>query len=497
MPVPWIIVLICVCMILAAVILTVIVKTLCFKPSKKTSAACYAESTDPAGAEKLAEAIRVPTISRLETDQTDWAAFSHFQDLLRTQFPLVHQKCDKTVISGYSLLYCLKSSHPEWKEKSDHPEPSGKPVLITAHMDVVPVEDGTEDAWTQPPFSGKIKDGIVWGRGTLDTKVHLIGALEALERLLGKGFSPARDIYMAFGHDEELNGQQGARGIAEYLKNQGLEFDFVLDEGGCVVKNVIAGIDQPIALVGIGEKGYANIRLSVTKDGGHSSMPAPHTSLGILAKAICRLEDHPFKPRLTAPTRAFLMRIGPYMKGVNRVILANLWLFKPVFIHVFSKTNSGSALLRTTIAVTMAQGSPAPNIIPQKSSAVVNSRILPGEDGEKLMDHFRKTLKGLPVDMKPIHLDNPSRLSTCDSNAFHSIETLIEEFCPGAIVAPYLVMASTDAKKYECVSENIFRFSPYVIDNEELGKIHGTDENISVANVNRCIDFFIALFERL
>lgn len=474
-------------LILAAVILAVAVKTLRFRPAAKSPCPHYAQSADRAGAEKLAQAVRVPTVTYMDPGKSDWSAFEGFQQLLEALFPLVHKHCKKTVINGYSLIYHLESDSPA----------GGKPVLITAHMDVVPVEEGTESEWTEPPFSGNIRDGLVWGRGTLDTKVHIIAALEALERLLEKGFSPARDIYMAFGHDEELNGEQGALKIAGYFKDQGLEFDFVLDEGGCAVTGAIAGIDRPIALVGVGEKGFANIRLSVTKDGGHSSMPAPHTSLGILAKALCRIENHPGKLRLIAPARAFLMRIGPYMKGVNRVILANLWLFKPVFLRLFSKMNSGSALLRTTVAVTMAQGSPAPNVVPKKSSAMVNCRILPGEDGETLLRCFRKILKGLPVDLEPIHLDDPSELSPSDSDAFRALERLIEEFCPGAVVAPYIVMASTDARKYECVSKNIFRFSPYVIDNEDLAKMHGTNENISVINVNRCIDFFTALMERL
>lgn len=480
------IILICIIAILSAIILTVIIKTIRFKPAVKSSFSNYADNNDTAGAEKLAQAVSVPTISYIETDKIDWTAFKKFHVFLEKQFPLLHKSCEKTVINGYSLVYHLRSNSPK-----------GKPILITAHMDVVPVEEGTEDAWNEPPFSGNIKDGMVWGRGTLDIKVHIIGAMEALERLLKKGFSPARDIYMAFGHDEEINGEQGALKIAKYFKEQGLEFDFVLDEGGCAATNILGGIDKPIALVGVGEKGYANIRLTVTQDGGHSSMPAPHTSLGILAEAICRVENHPFKPRLIAVTSDFLKRIGPYMKGINRVILANLWIFKPVFLSVFSKMKSGSALLRTTIAVTMAQGSPAPNVVPQKSSAVVNSRILPGETGEMLMDHFRKALKGLPVELEPINLDEPSKLSPSDSEAFRYVESLIEEFCPGSIVAPYLVMASTDAKKYECVSKNIFRFTPYVVDNDYLEKVHGTNENISVVNVNRCIDFFTALMERL
>lgn len=481
---PWVIFVI----LLAAVVLIVTIRTRRFRPVESPGVGRYQESAEQAGPEKLAEAIRIPTISYMDEEKIDISSFLQFHALLEAQFPLFHRVCEKTVINNYSLLYRLKSPNPD---------PSRKPVLITAHMDVVPVEEGTESDWTEPPFSGKITDGMVWGRGTLDTKVHITAAMEALERLLGKGFSPSRDIWFAFGHDEELNGQNGALQMAGYLKSLGLEFDFVLDEGGCVATNVVAGLGKPIALVGIGEKGFANLRLIASQDGGHSSMPARHTSLGILAQAICRIEKHPMKLRLIGPTRSFLMGVGPYMKGLNKVILANLWLFKPLFLSVFSQTNSGSALLRTTAAVTMAQGSPAAGVIPQKSTAVVNCRILPGEDGQQLLEHFKKVLKGLSVTVEPLKLEDPSMQSPSDTPEFRYIESLIGEFCPDAIVAPYLTLAGTDARKYECVSKNIFRFTPYVIDNDDLDKLHGTNECISVANVNRCIDFFEALFERL
>ncbi|NCB73142.1 MAG: M20/M25/M40 family metallo-hydrolase [Clostridia bacterium] len=473
---------------LALIVLVVAVRTHRFKPHASSVESSYMQSENLSGAQKLSKAVKIPTISHIEAENNDEAAFHSFHELLEEQFPLVHKNCEETVINKFSLVYRLKAGTPN---------PDKKPILITAHMDVVPVEDGTESDWTKPPFSGSIVDGTVWGRGTLDTKVHLIAALEAMERLLEKGFSPPRDIYLAFGHDEEINGEEGALKIAEHFKNKGLEFDFVLDEGGCAVTNVLGGINKPIAMVGIGEKGFANIRLSVTMDGGHASMPAPHTSLGILAKALCRLEENPFRPRLIPSTRAFLMSIGPYMTGINRMVLSNLWIFKPLFLRIFSKTNTGGALLRTTIAVTMAQGAPAPNVVPQKSSAFVNCRILPGENGEMLLNHFRKTLKGLPVELEPVALDNPSALSGCDCEAYRLIESLIGEFCGDVITVPYLVMASTDARKYEAVCENIYRFTPYIIDNEDIGKIHGTDESISVVNVNRCIDFFTALFERL
>lgn len=473
--------------LLCAVVITISVRTLRFRPPVRSSGISYSPNTDLIGAEKLAQAIRIPTISYMDAEKTNYNTFLRLHEMLQIQFPLVHHHCEKTVINEYSLIYRLKAVG----------EPEGLPILITAHQDVVPIEADTESDWTEPPFSGAIEDGVLWGRGTLDTKIHLIGAMEALERLLQNGFSPKRDIYFAFGHDEEIGGQEGALRIAEHFAQQRLRFAFVLDEGGCVAVNVLSGIEAPVAFVGVGEKGYANIQLSVTKDGGHSSMPAAHTSLGILAQAICRVESHPFQPRLIAPTKAFLLRIGPYMKGINRLVLANLWLFLPVFLQVFSKSKTGGGLLRTTMAVTMAQGSPAPNVVPQKSSAVVNCRILPGDSRERVLSHFRNVLKGLSVNVEPLYYDEPSKISESSSDSFLQIEEVIGRIFPESIVAPYLVMAGTDAKKYEGVADNVYRFSPYLIDNADLAKIHGTNENISVANVNRCIDFFITLLEKL
>ena len=478
-----------VALVIAVLVLIIAVKTARFKPLASVSDSGYSPDGGTADAERLAEAARVRTVSYIDGDKIDRDAFLQFHGLLEKQFPLLHARCEKTVVGGFSLLYHLQS---------DHPEPKGRPVLVTAHMDVVPVEAGTEDAWTEPAFSGHISDGFVWGRGTLDTKEHLIGAMAGLERVLSKGILPARDVYLAFGHDEELSGLEGAGQLAALFKARGLDFEFVLDEGSFAVRGALSGIDKPLALVGVGEKGYANIRLTVTRDGGHASMPAPHTSLGILAKAICRIEAHPMRPRLIAPTRAFLLRVGPHMTGFNKVILANLWLFKPLFLRVFSKTNTGGALLRTTTAVTMAQGSPAPNVVPQKASAVVNCRILPGDDGTSVLAHFRKRTKGLGVDVEPLTLEGPSEtLSPADSDAFHYLEGLINEFCPGSIVAPYLLTAASDAKKYECVSKNVFRFTPCVIDSEDMARFHGTNERVSISNINRCVDFFAALFERL
>lgn len=467
--------------ILVILIIIVAIRSYVFKPKSEDTISDYKPSLDLETAKKLSEAIRLKTISHMNSADTDWKEFEQFQLFLKQQFPQVHSVCTRTVINSYSLSY-------HWKGRSK--DPSLKPILITAHMDVVPVEEDTTDDWLYPAFEGAMKEGYVWGRGTLDIKIHLITALEAVERLIKEGFVPARDVYLAFGHDEELDGMQGAYKIAEYYEKQGLQFEFVLDEGGFVSNNILAGIDKPIGLVGIGEKGFANIKLSVTSDGGHSSMPSKHSSLGILAQALCRLEKHSCRLKLIPPVRQFLKSVGLHMKGINHVILTNLWLFQPLFMKVFSATNTGGALVKTTIAVTMAQGSPAPNIVPQKSSAVINCRILPGETGEDLMKFLSKCLKGLPVKLKPLVLDDPSKISPTDTQSYQKLSSLIRKYCDNAIVLPYLVMASTDARKYESVCDNIYRFTPYIIDAEDTEKIHGTNERISIENINRCVDFF-------
>jgi carboxypeptidase PM20D1 len=437
---------------------------------------------DTKGARKLSEAVKIRTISYSDSEKTDFGAFLSFHALMEKLFPAFHKACEKTVVNGYSLVYRWPGS------------PGKKPVLVTAHMDVVPVEPGTEEDWEKDPFGGEISGGRVWGRGTLDTKVHIVAALEAAERLIQAGFIPSRDVWFAFGHDEEPGGEQGAKKIADYFAKKGLDFEFVLDEGGCLVDGAVAGVDKPVAFVGVGEKGYANIRLTAKGDGGHSSMPGKHSSLGILAQALCRLEAKPCRPRLIKPVREFLLRVGPEMGLLNRVILANLWLLKPLFLSVFSKTRSGSAMTRTTTAVTMAEGSPAPNVMPQKSTAVVNFRIIPGETGKDLLNHIEDALKGLDVTAEPLTLDEPSAISPSGTEGYRLIEKLTLELYPGAVVTPYLVMASTDARKYEPVSRHIYRFTPYRIMNEELSKMHGTNENITVENVGRCIAFFKKLF---
>lgn len=473
--------------IVAALITIVIIRTLTFKSNTAGRQTVEINDTidENETARKLSEAVKVKTISNIDYNSTDWNEFNKYHKLMEELFPLVHAAMEKEIINGYSLLY-------HWKGKDNRK----KPILITAHMDVVPVEDGTESDWTYGPFSGDIKDGYVWGRGTLDTKIHMIASLEAAENLIRDGFVPEGDIYFAFGHDEEVGGMQGASKIVEHLKSKGMAFDYLIDEGGCVTLNAIGGITKPLALVGIGEKGFANIKITLSGEGGHSAMPPKHSALGLLAKAIGNLENNQCRARLIKPVREFLMRIGPEMGFINRLILSNLWLFKPLFISIFSKSKSGNAMLRTTTAVTMAQASMVPNVLPQKASAVVNFRIIPGETGAGLLLHVKDVNKGLPIEVEPLILEEPSMLSSSDTEGFAKIESITKTLYGDVIVAPYIVMAGTDARKYESICENVYRFTPYLIDNSELGKMHGTNENISIENIKRCTQFFHTLFKQ-
>ena len=429
-------------------------------------------------------ALLLATVSHHYAVKTDWAVFEKYHELMRELFPLVHRELQLTKINRYSLLY-------RWPGRDS----TKKPILFISHMDVVPVEEGTEKDWEEKPFSGAQKDGFVWGRGTLDTKITMIGALEAVETLLKTGYVPEADIYLGFGHDEETGGKEGALHIARHLEEQGISFEYVVDEGGMIVEGSVPGVSKPVALVGVGEKGYADIEISVKKEGGHASMPPQHTSLGYIAKVIMNLENNQGRMRLSKPAAGFLRTVGPEMKGINKMILANLWLFKPLFMRVFSKTRAGNALLRTTTAATMASASVRPNVLPQKSTATFNFRIAPGETVQDLLDHIKRVNKGTDIEINPIQLEEPSSISSTDTKGFRTIERVANALFQDIIVAPYIVLAGTDAKKYEKVCSAVYRFAPFKVKSDDLNRMHGTNERISYENIEKCVQFYIQLIK--
>ncbi|HLG33340.1 MAG TPA: M20/M25/M40 family metallo-hydrolase, partial [Bacteroidia bacterium] len=346
-----------------------------------------------------------------------------------------------------------------------------------------------------PAFSGALDSGFIHGRGTLDDKCGVLGLLEAVEYLLGKNFVPQRTIYFAFGHDEEVGGS-GAKKMAEWFFKKNIEAEFILDEGGSIVTDVIKEVKQPVALIGIAEKGYATVELSIDEESGHSSMPPPQTAIGILSSAIAKLEAHPFPSRYDGGTKGLFDFIAPEMNFTNRLVFANPWLFSPVIKNILSKKNSTNSGIRTTTAATIFNAGDKENILPHHASAIINFRILPGEKVEDIVTHVKNVIDDLRINitLKGISY-NASNVSDVNSSGFTAISKSIREIFPTVITAPYLVVGTTDARHYGKVSKNIFRFIPLVLSNEDLKRIHGINERISVENYKDVIRFYVRLLE--
>ena len=430
----------------------------------------------------LSQAIQIPTISNRDESLVDWSKFDEFHAFLREAYPLCHEKLDPQIISTRSLMFHWKSAHPE-KE----------PICMLAHQDVVPVTPGTEDDWTYPAFSGTVADGFVWGRGALDIKNHLIGVMEAVETLLEEGYVPERDVYLCFGHNEEVMAEGddcGATVMMKWFKERGIKLDSVIDEGGAILSvKVDKVIDGHLAGVGIAEKGHVDFEISVNAKGGHSSQPPKHSALGKLSKIVCNLENHQFEAKLTDQLYSLFNEIGKNTTYPVRCVMSNLPVLKPVVTKICSNIPAVASMMRTTTAVTMANGSPAPNVLPQKASVIANFRIMPGQTVEDVEAHIRK-YAGRDAEVKLIGGKNPSKISPTDSRAFKVIADICKSMDPKAIVAPYLVMGGTDARQYEDVCDNIYRYSPFLMDTALLLTTHGTNERIPVASLEDGVAFF-------
>ena len=400
----------------------------------------------------LSDAIKIPTIANRDESLVDWAPFDEFHAFLEKSYPLMHEKLEKQIISTRSLMYHWKSEHPE-KE----------PVALLSHQDVVPVTPGTEEDWKYPAYSGEIAEGFLWGRGAIDMKNHLIGVCEAVEALLEEGYAPERDVYLCFGHNEEVMAEGeicGADCMMRWFKERGIRLDSVLDEGGAILEaKVDKVIDGHLAGVGIAEKGHVDFEISVNAKGGHSSQPPKHSALGELSRIVCKLENNQFKAELTPQLYSLFNEIGKNTTYPVRCVMSNLPVLKPLVTKLCSEIPPVASMMRTTTAVTMANGSPAPNVLPQKATVNVNFRIMPGQTIEDVEAHIRK-IAGPKAEIRMVSGKNPSKISPTDSRAFNAISKICKEMDPKAIVAPYLVMGGTDARQYEDVCDNIYRYSP-------------------------------------
>ncbi len=440
----------------------------------------------PDAIKRLSKAIRLKTISSQEDSKMELKPFLDFQILLEKSYPAIHNNLKKEVINQYSLLY-------KWPGKN----PKLEPIALLAHFDVVPVEPGTQDEWTFEPFSGEVADGFVWGRGTLDMKGSLMAIMEAIEKLLTNGFSPERTIYLAFGHDEELGGTQGAEQIMACLKKQGVQLSYTLDEGKSVLNKEISPSKKILAVIGIAEKGYLTLKLSATGLGGHPSVPPFKTSIGMLCKAMNRIEKKRMSATLTEPVDAFYHYIGPDMTFYKKMLFANKWIFKHFILFILGKSENTNAMIRTTSAPTMMLSGVKENVLPSKAHLLINFRILPGDTIKKVVEHIKKVIDddAITIEIFKNIISEPSPISSTDSNGFFNIQKTICQVFPDATVSPSLVLGTTDSRHYIEVSRDRYHFTPFVFGSKDSSRIHGTNERISIKGYIRAIQYYIQLLK--
>jgi carboxypeptidase PM20D1 len=472
--------------ILAILIITtiyVVVNTIIFQRSQGTVEKIEDLPVDEQKvAEHLAASVRCQTVPLDETGTPDPETFRQLHQMLAETYPLVHQKLRREVVNGYSLLYIWQGSRADLE-----------PVMLLAHQDVVSA-DPTE--WTHPPFEGKIVDGFIWGRGTLDIKNQLIGIMEAAEALLQQGYRPERTILFGLGHDEETGGVNGCKILGQELKKRSIHLAGIVDEGGGIMAGLAAGVRGPIALVGVSEKGYLTVEFTVNSAPGHSSTPPPQTSIGILARALTRLEAHPM------PTH--LRKLRPLYHGIGRaapfyiqIPFANVWLFGPLLKRWLVPKPEMNASMRTTTALTIINGGVEDNTIPAEAKAIVNFRLLPGDTIAEVLWHVKKVIKDERVKFKPVEgkYNEALPVSPRDCPEYKSLRTVIRQVFDNPPVAPFVMLGGTDCQHFVPVCDNIYRFTSLVMDESFMGLEHGIDERIPVEGMARMVKFYAQLMQ--
>lgn len=442
--------------------------------------------TDPMEtARHLSEAVQVKTISHEDPAEDNKEYFKLLQQEFEVMYPNVHRVMEKEVVGGFSLIYTWRGANPELE-----------PVLFTSHQDVVPADPETVDEWTHPPFSGEIADGYIWGRGTLDIKGQVIAIFEAAEGLIKNGYSPERSIILAFGHDEEVFGN-GAKSIVARLQQKGITLFALLDEGGTVYDNGIPGVTGLASMIGVAEKGYMSLKLTVDGKGGHSSTPPRETSIGILSKALVRLEANPFPASLSTASLMF-QGIAPASTMLMQVAFANLWLFKGQVIRQLSSNSETDASIRTTTAPTIIHSGLKDNILPGKAEAVVNFRLLPGTTIAAACERVRRVINDNRVTFEPLRGNawEASPISPSNTEAYRQLSAVISDFFPGTVIAPYITLGGTDSRNYYVICDQVYRFSPVITAPGDLKRMHGIDERISVDGLDTMVHFFYELIAR-
>lgn len=490
---------------LLILIILVLIKTLTY-PFKKVNTSTSSDwkmIKDDSAIQRLSGGLKIPSVSSGEMGEFDYSTFDTIKEYLKTSYPLVYEHAEYTEVNKYGLVFKLKGSNP-----------SLDPILFLSHTDVVPpgeadVKDKSENVfrpddrplppvsevaedWDFGPFSGAVANGRIYGRGSIDMKGMLFSLMESMNNLIKNRHVPQRDIYLAFGFDEEVGGQQGAAKIATYFKSKNIKFEAVYDEGGLILeKGSVAGINSDVAVIGCAEKGFLSVKIKVKGLGGHASMPPMESAVGKAAVIMQRLEHNQMKPMITPLINEFFTNIGGSMSFVNRMGISNQWLLKPVLLSQLTKNNSTNALVRTTTALTMMKGSDAPNVLSPEVEFVVNFRLLPGDTVNDVKKHIAEATKGFEVEIEDIdQVKEASAVSPTHTKAFRLIEAAIKEIHSTAVATPYLTVGATDAYKYQIVSKNIYRFMPIKINDAEKQSIHSTNEYLSIENYMKMIHYF-------
>ena len=468
--------------LIALFLLVLVLRALSFTPKTEVLTEAEEISFDKEKAtDALAQLVRCKTISYNDPAMEDDAEFRKLIDLLPTLYPRIFEICSVRELPDRALLL-------RWPGKKDN-----APSVMMAHYDVVPVN---EESWEKPPFAGIIEDGILWGRGTLDTKATLNGILSAANYLISTGFVPENDLYFAFSGGEEVNGM-GAVNIVNYFVKLGIQPALVVDEGGAVVENVFPGVKEPCGLIGIAEKGMMNVCYTVHSGGGHASAPPAKTPITTLAKACRNIIDNPFKMHLTKPAAEMFDTLGRRSTFLYKLIFSNLWLFKPV-LDLICKSSGGemNALVRTTTAFTMMEGSNARNVIPAEAKLVSNMRLNPADSVESATAYLKKVVGDESVEITVLESFQPSPISETGCESWDKVASAVAETWLGCVVSPYLMVQCSDSRHYRDLSNHVYRFSAMDLTSEERKTIHGNNERIRLESIAKAVEFYIRLMKK-
>lgn len=425
----------------------------------------------------LQKAIRCQTISFGDTSLWKAEPFIALRQLIETAYPLVNSKMSREVFSEYSYFY-------KWEGKN----PALAPYIFMAHQDVVPVEEASRNLWKAEPFSGALINNVVYGRGAIDNKCNLISMLEAAEKLLKEGFQPDRTIYFIFGHDEEIGGRKGALKIAKALEARGIKADLLIDEGGIITKEKVPGTKKAVALVATAEKGYLSLDFTVSKKGGHSSMPDKETAIDILMKGLTKLHDNPFPTRFDDATKGFIRFLGPELDFPNNMAFTNEWLFKPLIISAFEKSAPSRAMIRTTSVTTILNAGIKDNVVPSIAKATANFRLLPGDSAMTVIRKVKELINDdrIEISIKNGLFTEGTKATSSEGIGFQKINKIVKQTYDNVLVSPFLLIGATDSRHFSKVSDHIIKFSPVI---DPVG-FHTYDEQVSVEAYQHSIWFF-------